>query len=245
MAGSDRKRQKKLEKTRKKRELHKKEARKLEAKFQGASLLRLAGSAPFGPCWVSVSLDEVETEAPPPLVSVLVTRRVRGQLLGMHVLVDRTCLGVKDANQLPLQPELALRDFVAEALQPMGTLRECQAIEAQSVILHALDYAASLGFGYHTDFEPTLIQPRPEVLLETPLAHPARPFYVSGPKDAVEEIIERLDLVVGEGNYDFMGGLEGLGSFDFDLGGEHFEGEDFEGEDDAIETTAETVAERE
>ena len=54
MAGADRKRQKKLEKNRKKRQLAKKDARKLEAKYQGANLLRLATSAPFGPCWVSV-----------------------------------------------------------------------------------------------------------------------------------------------------------------------------------------------
>jgi hypothetical protein len=50
MPGADRKRQKKLEKSRKKkRDLVKKQARKREARYQGTSLLRLAQSAPFGP----------------------------------------------------------------------------------------------------------------------------------------------------------------------------------------------------
>jgi len=49
MAGSVRKRQKKLERVRKKRDALKKDARKREAQFQGKSLLRLAQEAPFGP----------------------------------------------------------------------------------------------------------------------------------------------------------------------------------------------------
>src|SRR3954468_2849498 len=57
MAGADRKRQKKLEKSRKKRELVKKQSRKRELLYQGASLLRLAQAAPFGPAWVSTELD--------------------------------------------------------------------------------------------------------------------------------------------------------------------------------------------
>src|SRR6188768_95897 len=120
MPGSDRKRQKKLEKTRKKRELAKKDARKLEAKYQGASLLRLAESAPFGPCWVSVALDDSEYEGAPALISVVVTRRIRGQLLGLLALVDRTCLGVKNANLLALQSELELLDFVEATSDRLG-----------------------------------------------------------------------------------------------------------------------------
>jgi hypothetical protein len=66
---ADRKRQKKLEKSRKKRDLVKKQARKREAQYQGTSLLRLAQSAPFGPAWVSASLDEPDTDQSPPYAS--------------------------------------------------------------------------------------------------------------------------------------------------------------------------------
>jgi hypothetical protein len=243
MAGADRKRQKKLEKARKKRELSKKEARKLEAKYQGSSLVRTAATAPFGPCWVGVALDEPEAEGPPPLVSVVVSRRVRGQLVGIFALVDRTCLGVKDAYRLPLQTEQALREFVDDVLRPIGKLRECEPAEAQAVVFHAVDYAASLGFDYHPDFEPALFGPRPESLRETPLAHPARPVYISGPNDDVDEILEQLDRVVGPQNYDFVGGLMSGGTFDLEL--EDEDEDDGEDHTDTIETTAESAEELE
>jgi len=237
MASTDRKRQKKLEKTRKKRQLAKKEARKLEAKFQGTSLLRVAASAPFGPCWLSTALDAPNDVGSPALISVVVTRRIRGQLLGEMALVDRTCLGVKNANMLPLQPELSLREFVAERLQRMGELRECEPAEAQAVVFHGLDYAASLGFGYHPDFEPALFEPRPESLRETPFAHPARPYYVAGPNDDVPMILDQLQSVVG-GNYD-LGGAVADSWFD----DEDDDESDFDGDDqDVIETTAEEAS---
>lgn len=234
-AGSDRRRQKKLEKTRKKRELAKKDARKLEAKYQGASLLRLAASAPFGPCWVSAALDEAEV--PPALIPVLVTRRVRGQLLGSLALVDRTCLGVKNANLLALQSEQELLEFVNRVSLRLGELRDCEPSEAQAVVFHAIDYAASLGFSPHPDFEASLFSPRPESLRETPLAHPERPFYASGPNDDVDMIVAQLDRVVGAGNYDLLEGFLGDWLSDDEEGEEDEE----DGDEGALETSGESV----
>ena len=236
MSGSDRKRQKKLEKTRKKRQHAKKDARKREARFEGASLLRLASSAPFGPCWLSVSLDRPETELAVPLVTVIVTRRIRGQLLGALALVDRTCLGVKNADLLRLQSEESLLELTARISAGMGELRECEPSEAQAVVFHALDYAASLGFHPHPDFERAVFEPRPESLRETPLAHPTRPLYVSGPHDDVARILAQLDKVVGAQNYTFTGGFLDDGWF----GNDH-EDEDEDEDEDVIETTAEST----
>jgi len=237
MAGSVRKRQKKLEKSRKKRALVKKTARKLEAKYEGASLLRLAERAPFGPCWVSATLNEPGPDGPPALVTVVVTRRIRGQLLCEVALIDRTCLGVKNAHIMALQPEFELRGYLAEVGSGMGGLRESNVVEAQSVVFHALEYARSLGFGHHPDFELALFEPRPESLAETPFARPARPIYVSGPDDDVPTILLQLEQTVGSGNYDVMAGMG------FDTWFEEDENED-EDEDedhaDVIETTAET-----
>ena len=236
MSGADRKRQKKLEKTRKKRQQTKKDALKHEAKFEGANLLRLASSAPFGPCWVSVSLDRPESEEAAPLVSVIVTRRIRGQLLGALALIDRECLGVKNADLLPLQPEQSLLELTDRIAAGMGELRACEPSEAQAVVFHAIDYAASLGFRPHPDFEPALFEPRPDSLRETPLAHPTRPVYISGPHDDVPRILAQLESAVGAQNFTFIGGLGGSW-FDED------DEDEYEDEDDelAIETTAETA----
>ncbi|HEY5376411.1 MAG TPA: hypothetical protein VIK01_22175, partial [Polyangiaceae bacterium] len=132
MAGADRKRQKKLEKSRKKRDLVKKQARQREAQYQGTSLLRLAQSAPFGPAWVSASLDAPDTELSPLLVTVVVTRRVRGLLVAEIVIVDRTCLGIKNAMLFPLIAETDLLERL-DALADGGTeFRDCEPLEAQS-----------------------------------------------------------------------------------------------------------------
>lgn len=231
MPGSIRKRQKKLESARKKRELLKKEARKREAQFQGTSLLRLARSAPFGPAWVSTSLDDPDDGPLPALITVVVTRRLRGLLLPEIAIVDRTCLGVKNATLLPLMAEADLGDRL-DALAGRGNaLRRCEPLEAQSVMFHALDYARSLGFGWHEDFEIALFEPRPESLLATPLANPQRPIYVSGPYDDVEMILHRLNERVGPDNFEFLLG-------DGDVG---FERDLFEDEDeDALETAGES-----
>ena len=121
-------------KTRKKRDLAKKEARKREAQYQGASLLALAQSAPFGPAWVSESLDEPDADQSPPLVTVVVTRRVRGLLVAELVIVDRTCLGVKNAMLLPLITEADLIERLDAMADGGIEFRDCEPLEAQSVV---------------------------------------------------------------------------------------------------------------
>ena len=240
MSGSDRKRQKKLESARKKRELLKKETRKREAQFQGKSLLRIAQAAPFGPCWISASIDELDNELTVPIITAVVTRRVRGLLLPEIVLVDRTCLGVKNAMLLPLQTAADLLEHLDALVIRGEELRPCEPLEVQSVVFHALDYARSLGFFAHEDFESALFEPRPEALLATPLATPARPVFISGPNDDVQQILGHLDERVGRDNYVFFAGDFDLNSLDED---EDYEDEDYEDDsvDDALETTGETV----
>jgi hypothetical protein len=126
-----------------------------------------------------------------------------GMFLPVIALVDRTCLGVKNAFASQPLTEWDLGGFIAE----LGAVHEggmvpCELVVAQSVVYHAIDFAASLGFEPHPDFPESLFGPRPEVLVDTPLARPARPYWVRGPDDDAEEILAMLDEAVGEGNYD-------------------------------------------
>jgi len=250
MSGADRKRQKKLEQTRKKRELLKKQARQREARFQGASLLRVAQSAPFGPAWISASLSDLDSdpdsESLPALVTAVVTRRVRGLLLAESMVIDRTCLGVKNAMLMPLMAELDLLEHVDVLSRGSDPLRACEPLEVQSVVFHALDYAASLGFSAHEDFEIALLEPRPESLLETPLAKPTKPIYISGPHDDVHAVLRKLDERVGRDNYEFLSAFAGIGALlgafeDEGAGADAFEDEEEGSEADEIETTGEST----
>ena len=202
MSGSrERKRQKKLEKSRKKREAVRRDARRQERGLpQTASgLIRAAADAPFGPAWITESLDESDTA----LVTAIVTRRLRGGvLLPALALVDRTCLGVKNGFVMEPAEEYEMARRVA-SISEKDPLRPCEPLLAQSVVFHALDYADALGFIPHKDFDVRLFLPRPERLLDTRGANRPRPYYLAGPYDRVEAILRQLDRAVGRGNYDF------------------------------------------
>ncbi len=85
-----------------------------------------------------------------------------------------------------------------------GGVEPCDLLLAQSILFHAIDYAARLGFTPDRDFPLPLAGARHAALLDTPWARAERPLYMDGPHDDVARIIARLDAAVGEGNYDFI-----------------------------------------
>ena len=94
-------RQRKLEANRKKRALAKRRAQAVAAArpTELERLVRAAARLPFGPCAVS---DGWNDESEPELVSVAITRSLpNGDLLPAIAIVDRTCLGVKNAVVAP------------------------------------------------------------------------------------------------------------------------------------------------
>lgn len=156
-------------------------------------LVREARVMPEGPAWISVGWDKPEDDHPE-LVSVLVTRKLpAGQVLPMLMMVDRTCLGVKNALIAIPMSAAPMSGFVASLRDSLGGFDPISPSIAKSIVYHALDYAKSLGFEPHEDFEEELLGPRPDVLVETPYARPQRPIYMSGPDDDVDAILKQLE----------------------------------------------------
>jgi hypothetical protein len=198
-------RQRKTEKKRKRREATKQRERQLEAR-RPDPLMRLIASAtkrPFGPCAISADWDNEDLAN---IVTVTMTRVLGdGALLPCVVLVDRTCLGVKDCM---------ISDKVAPALlsEELDFLYEphncgwvvCDPLVAQSVLFHALDYAARLDFKPHPDFIPAFFEPRPSDLIETPWCNVPRPLYVPGPHDDVTNILLSLTQKLGSEGFDCL-----------------------------------------
>jgi hypothetical protein len=197
---SQRKTAKKL---RKRRSAQKKARAKAQASGSKRRLLAQAVNAPFGPCALSHGWrDDGET---PELVTAVVTRRLPdGNLLPALAMVDRTCLGIKDAFVAPPVPVAGLDDFLEQVGVTHGGMEPCEALPVQSVVFHALDYSARLGFEPHRDFVEALFGPRPEELLPTPWHSPAKPFFVAGPYDDARRIMARLEAAVGPGGFDFV-----------------------------------------
>lgn len=206
-------RQRKLQEKRKKRELTKKRSR-MEAERRPSEeqlWVRAGARAPFGPCFISSGWDDSTT---PQLVSLVVTRILDGGDLLPHVLLlDRTCLGVKNAMVIAPMDHDDLTEFVDRVGTPHGGMEECDAQLAQSMVFHAVEYAARLGFAPNVDFHEALLGPRPAELLATPWASLERPLYVPGPDDNVALVVLQLRKAVAE-NFD-VGGLE-VGSLDDD-----------------------------
>lgn len=223
--------QKKALKHKKKREaasLKAKETTRLLFRPTSRDLLRLAAGRPLGPAFMSSNWESGNPSLPE-LVSVIVTRRAPGQvLIGGFVLVDRTCLGVKNAMVFPPQADLELEERVARIGQEIGSLRRVEPLQAQSVVYHAIEYARSLGFAPHPDFPEAIFGPRPAVLLDTPMARPERPFYVPGPEDDVAGVLARLSAAVGPDEFDMP--VPAAGLF-VELGDEEEIDEDEDGDD--------------
>jgi hypothetical protein len=203
--------QKQREKQKKKREAAKRRAvhRPSLADLSPTSVLRQAAALPVGRCFVSADVEDASLEMPR-LVSVVITRRSPvGIVVPAMALVDRTCLGVKNAFVAQPMVEAELDRFITNIGEAHEVgMKECDFLFAQSVVFHAVDYARSLGFEPHKDFPEILFGPRPEQLLDTPLARPSMPVYVAGPDDRAVDVVNRLEKAVGPNNFLFsMGGL--------------------------------------
>lgn len=169
------------------------------------AIIKQAALLPVGPTFISADWEDSDL-ALPRLVTVLATRKAPGRIVVPAIaLVDRTCLGVKNAFVAKPISELELPALAAQigAAHEVGMV-PCAFLTAQSIVFHAVDYARSLGFTPNRDFPEPLFGPRPETLLDTPLARPARPVYVAGPDDLVARVIQQLDAAVGPGNYDVV-----------------------------------------
>jgi hypothetical protein len=219
------KRQKKLEKKRKKRDVAKKKARAQAARRPDADTLLLAAAArsPFGPCTLSAGWD---SDDEPELVSVVVTRKLPDERLVAGIaLVDRTCLGIKNAYFMEPMTEEELDEVLEDIGAPHGGMVACEPLVAQSIVYHAIDYAKRLGFAPNKDFSEQLFGPRPAELMATPWHAEARPLYAAGPHDNLRKVLATLEAAVGADGYDFVDLVDEEGE----------EGESAEAEDQAEE----------
>ncbi len=123
--------------------------------------------------------------------------------------MDYWCLGVK--NALVKKCDRPKYEYLlSQTANAFG--EELQAIsveEVQAIVYGAIDYAASLGFPPHPDFEDakTCLGPRAAQLQPIEFGRSGKPFYCSGPYDNAQKVIQTLRQNVGEGNFEYMVGM--------------------------------------
>ncbi|MDF5713714.1 MAG: DNA-binding response regulator [Rhizonema sp. NSF051] len=138
---------------------------------------------------------------------VVIARVARyNQITLCSYLLDVWCLGVKDTMPPRTVDRIKFREVVEElfSLFP-GKPQEVSLEVAQGMIFSASEYSESLGFQPHKDFEKS----RSHIgewdrTIRIECGRDGKPFYISGPHDNPQKIIETLNKSRGEGNFDFM-----------------------------------------
>ncbi len=167
------------------------------------ALVRSAREFPIHEC---VARSDMDSNGIGPLL--IARKQPDGDVVFATFLVDLYCLGVKDAF---CNAGMSMRDYESR-LKPM-TFRGARPRIIPPVLLHqfvygAIDYAASIGFEPHRDFElaSCLLDPRETVPPNPGLrfGRDGKPLFISGPSDDVPRVLRVLERTVGAGNYDFL-----------------------------------------
>lgn len=169
-------------------------------------LLRQARNYPLEGCWVQSGWQESGLA-----VVVVARRQPNGLLVFGNFLVDHFCLGVKNCF---VQDDVSPGLFYARLpeMLPKGKPTALEPALAHELVYGSIEYAARLGFRPHRDFAVA------QQVLDPPDAHPrtgavtfgkdGKPFYVSGPYDNVNAIMNTLMRAAGPGNFDYLAHIE-------------------------------------
>jgi hypothetical protein len=140
-------------------------------------------------------------------VVIVKRRKPNGNLLVGIYMVDTFCLGVKDSHYYLDMSDYDFEEFLKDYSNRSDLKFEKTEPEfAYNLIYGAMEYAEDLGFAPNKSFRVTehILKPVEEVdYMEIAFGRDGRPFYVVGPKDNMDFILDQLDASVGEGNYDF------------------------------------------
>ena len=138
---------------------------------------------------------------------VVIARAARyNQITVCSYLLDIWCLGVKDAMPPRTVDRIKFKE-VAEALfHPFPGKPHPVPLEvAQGMIFSACEYAESLGFQPHKDFEKSRSHiGQWDGIIRIECGRNGKPCYVDGPHDDPIKIMKTLRENSGEGNFDFM-----------------------------------------
>lgn len=141
------------------------------------------------------------------LAQIFLARQDGHQYLMTSFLVDYWCLGVKNAlGPRKVDPAEYARTIQIASENQEGGFREISLEQAQAVIFGGLDYAKSLGFDPHPDFERAKKQLGLKLadLPQLKFGKDGKPMYISGPYDNPDRIIAKLTNSVGADNFHYL-----------------------------------------
>lgn len=212
MAQDPRKRQQKLQKKAAKRKSRQQGLVRAASQLMMPSL-RKAGDWPLYEVLLNEDWDQPQT-----LSSIVVARRSpNGYIATGNFLVDRGCLGVKNAFGR-LVDETSYRKFVREMGEHQRMIQADIHLAAK-IVRDAIAYARQFGFQPNRD-TPQAMQVLgnvdPDVCtIDIPLGgEDGKPFFHSGPYDDVGRIVTKLTKAVGPDGFTVIIDMRGSDFFD-------------------------------
>ena len=171
--------------------------------------LRGAADWPLHECLVAEEWRE-----PGAIVQILVSRRSpQGQVAAGVFLVDLGCLGVKNAFGRVFSTQ---GEYAAELRKDILASQEMIHADlnlAAKIIREGVAYARELGFSPNRDIRDAQLvlgDADPDACdEEIPLGREGKPFFVSGPYDNVDRILDKLTRKLGPNGFHYMIGIEG------------------------------------
>jgi hypothetical protein len=204
MAADPRKRQKKLEQRAAKRK-EKKHVQIREQSLGMSERLSVATQYPILGAWVG---DDLWTQG---LGTVHVSRELgRGMVAASVFLIDRYCLGVKDAFARILNRAEYDSTLVRKVRSKFPTT-DVSPAKARKIVEAAVEYASGLGFPPPADYQVAKLIfgdiDAGECTEEFEFGKNGKPLFINGPNDTIERcnlIQKTLERTQGPGGFEFI-----------------------------------------
>lgn len=146
------------------------------------------------------------------LLVVTIAREAKYNQIKVYTyLLDIWCLGVKDCANPRTMSRSDYNQFVDYAYKAhLEAPIEISLAQAQGMVYSAWEYGEKLGFKPHRDFNEAARSHLGtwDGSHRIECGRDGKPFYVSGPYDSPKKIMDTLKASVGEGNFDYLIGVE-------------------------------------
>jgi hypothetical protein len=203
MAGDARQRQRKLEKRATKRSAKKDLQRRAKAEGLTGRLVE-AAHFPVLHCWAGESLWR-EGQG-----WIVLSRQVPNGVAVANFLIDRYCLGVKDAAAV-IVPAATYDSRVVRRMRSERPCRDLSPATARKFVERAVAYAEKLGFAPHAGYEKAKALfgsiNVAESTDELEFGKDGKPFYISSPNVPLwksKQIVATLARTCGDGNFHYL-----------------------------------------
>ena len=169
------------------------------------SLLHAALKWPVMECWLSANWED-----PLDLDQAVVTRRdpATGEVYMSMFLVDRACLGLKDAHVANFVNAAEFRNTILAHMQETQELIQVDIDFVAAVVKAGIDYAAQFDLRPHRDYRDASIllkDANPDAVdVNIPVGgDDGKPFFIAGPYDNAQKIVARLTQQLGPDGFHY------------------------------------------